>query len=143
MKYMARARTPEGSPIHEASYEINASLQISFPEFQQLVMRCIVVMTGPSSVKRVMTRGSPVKFGCATPVAHPSSDTLKSKVTRTPTTLPMKPTSNNAKEPICRKRFGVLVPFVFSGMNKAGSALCAIPKSLGSRVGAFTTAFPA
>ena len=87
--------------------------------------------------------GSQAKFGCATPVAHPSSDTLKSKVTRTPTTLPMNPTSNNAKEPICRKRFGVLVRFVFSGMNSAGSALCAIPKSLGSRAGAFTTAFPA
>jgi len=43
----------------------------------------------------------------------------------------------------CRKRCGVLVPFVFSGMNKAGSALCAIPKSLGSPAGAFTTAFPA
>ena len=99
-------------------------------------------MTGPSSVKRVMTRGSPVKFGCATPVAHPSSDTLKSKVTRTPTTLPMKPTSNNAKAPICRKRFGVLVRFAFSGMNNAGSALCAIPQSLGSRAGAFTTASP-
>jgi len=54
-----------------------------------------------------------------------------------------KPTSNNAKAPICRQRFGVLVPFVFSGMNNAGSARCAIQKSLGSRAGAFTTAFPA
>ena len=86
--------------------------------------------------------GQPAKFGCAKPVAHPSSDTLKSKVTRTPTTLPMNPTSNNAKEPICRKRFGVLVRFAFSGMNNAGSALCAIQKSPGSRVGACTTAFP-
>ncbi|MGA7629534.1 MAG: group II intron maturase-specific domain-containing protein, partial [Terriglobales bacterium] len=86
--------------------------------------------------------GSPVKFGCATPVAHPSGDTLKSKVTRTPMTLRMKFTSNNAKEPICRKRFGVLVRFAFSGMNNTGSALCAIQKSLGSRVGACTTAFP-
>jgi hypothetical protein len=50
---------------------------------------------------------------------------------------------NNAKEPICRKRFGVLVRFAFSGMNNAGSALCAIQKSPGSRVGACTTAFPA
>ena len=41
--------------------------------------------------------GSQAKFGCATPVAHPSSDTSKSKVTRTPTTLPMNPTSNNAR----------------------------------------------
>jgi len=53
-----------------------------------------------------------------------------------------KPTSNNAKAPICRQRFGVLVPFVFSGMNKAGSALCAIQKSLGSPAGAFPTASP-
>src|SRR5712692_623755 len=45
-----------------------------------------------------------------------------------------KSTSNNAKESICRKRFGVLVRFAFSGMNNAGSALCATPKSLGSRV---------
>jgi hypothetical protein len=49
---------------------------------------------------------------------------------------------NNAKKLICRTRFGVLAPFVFSGMNNAGSALCAIPKSLGSRAGAFTTASP-
>jgi hypothetical protein len=96
----------------------------------------------PSSVKRGMTRGSPVQFGCATPVAPPSGDTLKSKVTRTPMTLRMKSTSNNAKEPICRKRFGVLVRFAFSGRNNTGSALCAIPKSLGSRAGACTTAFP-
>jgi hypothetical protein len=52
------------------------------------------------------------------------------------------PLGNNAKKPICRKRFGVLVRFAFSGMNNAGSALCAIQKSLGSRVGAFTIAFP-
>jgi hypothetical protein len=31
--------------------------------------------------------------------------------------------------------FGVLIPFVFSGMNKAGSAPCVIHKSLGSRAG--------
>ena len=30
-------------------------------------LRRIVVMTGPSSVKRGMTRASPVKFGCARP----------------------------------------------------------------------------
>ena len=49
---------------------------------------------------------------------------------------------NNAKEPICRTRSGALVRFVFSGMNKAGSALCAIQESLGSRAGGFTIAFP-
>jgi hypothetical protein len=99
-------------------------------------------VTGPSSVKRGMTRGSQAKFGCAEPVAHPSSDTLKSKVTRTPMTLPMNLTSKTEKAPICRKHFGVLVRFAFSGMNNADSALCVIQKSLGSRVGACTTAFP-
>jgi hypothetical protein len=49
---------------------------------------------------------------------------------------------NNAKKSICRQRFGALVRFAFSGMNNTGSALCAIQKSLGSRVGACTTAFP-
>src|SRR5258708_2818484 len=57
-------------------------------------------------------------------------------------TLRMKSTSNNVKATICRKRFGVLVRFAFSGMNNAGSALCAIPKSLEPRAGAFTTALP-
>jgi hypothetical protein len=32
--------------------------------------------------------------------------------------------------------------FAFSGMHNAGSALCAIPKSLGPRAGAFITALP-
>jgi len=59
-----------------------------------------------------------------------------------PATLPMKHTSNDAKKPICRIRFGVLVPFVFSGTNNAGSALCAMQESLGSRGGACTTASP-
>jgi hypothetical protein len=61
--------------------------------------RCVVAVLGPSSEKRVMTRGSQAKFGCATPVAHPSSDTLKSRVTRTPTTPPMKSTSNTRRNP--------------------------------------------
>jgi len=52
------------------------------------------------------------------------------------------PLGNNAKEPICRKRFGALARFVFSGMNKAGFALYAIQESLGSRAGGFTIAFP-
>ena len=37
MNYLGRARTPEGRPEYEATYEINASLQISAPEFEQLV----------------------------------------------------------------------------------------------------------
>jgi hypothetical protein len=42
MNYVGRARKADGSPIYEATYEINASLQISFPEFQQLVSHEVV-----------------------------------------------------------------------------------------------------
>ncbi len=42
MNYLGRARTPEGRPEFEASYEINASLEISVPEFQQLVSHEVV-----------------------------------------------------------------------------------------------------
>ncbi len=37
MNYVGRARNPDGSPQYEATYEINASLEISVPEFEQLV----------------------------------------------------------------------------------------------------------
>lgn len=37
MNYVGRARNADGSPQYEATYEINASLQISVPEFEQLV----------------------------------------------------------------------------------------------------------
>jgi len=37
MNYLGRARNPDGSPKYEATYEINASLHISVPEFQHLV----------------------------------------------------------------------------------------------------------
>jgi hypothetical protein len=42
MNYLGRARNPDGSPQYEATYEINASLQISFPEFEQLVSHEVV-----------------------------------------------------------------------------------------------------
>jgi hypothetical protein len=42
MNYIGRARKPDGSPEYEASYEINASLHISVPEFQQLVSHEVV-----------------------------------------------------------------------------------------------------
>ena len=42
MNYVGRARNTDGSPQYEATYEINASLQISFPEFQQLVSHEVV-----------------------------------------------------------------------------------------------------
>jgi hypothetical protein len=42
MNYVGRARNPDGSPQYEATYEINASLEISVPEFQQLVSHEVV-----------------------------------------------------------------------------------------------------
>jgi hypothetical protein len=42
MNYLGRARKPDGSPEYEATYEINASLQISMPEFEQLVSHEVV-----------------------------------------------------------------------------------------------------
>jgi hypothetical protein len=42
MNYVGRARNKDRSPKYEATYEINASLQISFPEFQQLVSHEVV-----------------------------------------------------------------------------------------------------
>ena len=42
MNYIGRARNADGSPQYEASYEINASLKISYPEFEQLVSHEVV-----------------------------------------------------------------------------------------------------
>ena len=42
MNYLGRARTADGAPQYEATYEINASLQISYPEFEQLVSHEVV-----------------------------------------------------------------------------------------------------
>jgi len=42
MNYIGRARNVDGTPQYEASYEINASLQMSFPEFEQLVSHEVV-----------------------------------------------------------------------------------------------------
>jgi hypothetical protein len=42
MNYLGRARNPDGSPQYEATYEINASLEISVPEFMQLISHEVV-----------------------------------------------------------------------------------------------------
>lgn len=42
MNYLGRRRNAEGSPQYEATYEINASLDISLPEFLQLVSHEVV-----------------------------------------------------------------------------------------------------
>ena len=42
MNYLGHARQNDGSPEYEATYELNAALQISVPEFQQLVSHEVV-----------------------------------------------------------------------------------------------------
>jgi len=42
MNYLGRARTAEGAPKYEATYEINAALKISVPEFEQLISHEVV-----------------------------------------------------------------------------------------------------
>ncbi len=42
MNYIGRARNADRSPKYEATYEINASLQMSFPEFAHLVSHEVV-----------------------------------------------------------------------------------------------------
>lgn len=42
MNYLGRARKPDGIPEYEATYEINASLEISIPEFEDLVSHEVV-----------------------------------------------------------------------------------------------------
>jgi hypothetical protein len=42
MNYLGRARGEDGAPAYEATYEINASLEISVPEFEQLVSHEVV-----------------------------------------------------------------------------------------------------
>jgi hypothetical protein len=42
MNYLGRARRADGSPEYEATYELNASLEISVPEFEQLVSHEVV-----------------------------------------------------------------------------------------------------
>lgn len=42
MNYLGHARRPDGAPEYEATYELNAALDISVPEFQQLVSHEVV-----------------------------------------------------------------------------------------------------
>jgi len=42
MNYIGRARNQDGSPKYEATYEINTSLRMSVPEFEQLVSHEVV-----------------------------------------------------------------------------------------------------
>ncbi len=42
MNYLGRKRSPDGKPLYDASYEINASLEISIPEYMHLVSHEVV-----------------------------------------------------------------------------------------------------
>lgn len=59
MNYIGRARTAAGEPEYEATYEINASLEISIPEFQQLVSHEVVPghVTTFAYLQNLYTRG--------------------------------------------------------------------------------------
>lgn len=59
MNYVGRARNEDGSPQYEATYEINASLQISVPEFEQLVSHEVVPghVTTFAYLQNLYTRG--------------------------------------------------------------------------------------
>jgi len=59
MNYIGRARRPDGSPEYEATYEINASLQIGVPEFAQLVSHEVVPghVTTSALIQALYTRG--------------------------------------------------------------------------------------
>ncbi len=91
----------------------------------------------------MITRGSPIKSGCYSLPVLPSNDMSRLKATRTPTILPAKPTSRNAKRITCGTRSEALVFFAISGMNNVVSVWHARPKSPASRAGACTPASPA
>ena len=97
------------------------------------------VETGPSSGSRVTTRVYRTKCDYCSPVARPFKGTSRLRAPLIPTILPMKPTSENAKETIWRERFGGRGLFAFSGGSNA--APCATPRSPGSQAGAYIIAF--
>jgi hypothetical protein len=59
MNYLGRARKLDGTPEYEATYEINASLQISEPEFIQLVTHEVVPghVTTSALIQALYVRG--------------------------------------------------------------------------------------
>ena len=59
MNYLGRARDAGGAPEYEATYEINASLEISLPEFEQLISHEVVPghVTTFAYLQNLFTRG--------------------------------------------------------------------------------------
>jgi len=77
MNYLGRAWKPDGSPRYEATYEINASLQISVPEFEQLVSHEVVPghVTTFAYLQNLYVRGK-VGFETTIPTMNTRSATL-------------------------------------------------------------------
>jgi hypothetical protein len=77
MNYIGRARKADGSPKYEATYEINASLQISVPEFEQLVSHEVVPghVTTFAYLQNLYVRGK-VGFETTVPTMNTRSATL-------------------------------------------------------------------
>ena len=77
MNYIGRARNADGSPKYEATYEINASLQISVPEFEQLVSHEVVPghVTTFAYLQNLYVRGK-VGFEATVPTMNTRSATL-------------------------------------------------------------------
>jgi hypothetical protein len=59
MNYLGRARNRDGSPQYEATYEINAALEISVPEFADLVSHEVVPghLTSSALVQALFVQG--------------------------------------------------------------------------------------
>ena len=77
MNYIGRARNADGSPQYEATYEINASLQISVPEFEQLVSHEVVPghVTTFAYLQNLYVRGK-AGFEVTVPTMNTRSATL-------------------------------------------------------------------
>ena len=77
MNYIGRARNADGSPQYEATYEINASLQISVPEFMQLVSHEVVPghVTTFAYLQNLYVRGK-AGFEATLPTMNSRSATL-------------------------------------------------------------------
>lgn len=77
MNYLGHARRPDGSPEYEATYEINAGLQISIPEFIQLVSHEVVPghVTTFAFLQKLWVTGK-VGFEASVPTMNTRSATL-------------------------------------------------------------------
>jgi len=77
MNYLGRAREADGRPKYEATYEINASLQMSVPEFEQLVSHEVVPghVTTFAYLQNLYVRGK-AGFEVTVPTMNSRSGTL-------------------------------------------------------------------